>query len=302
MIDSVEPLFDLIDDLPVGIARNDTTGATPNHFNTVFLDMFGWRADEIDTMERWFQTAYPDEAYRARLIGLWDTMIEASKQFDVPFSHPIEVNVACKDGSLRSCEVRYYHKAHYVYGLFSDIEVRKALSDRLLALTMVDDLTGLHNRRYFNIQFYDRWHLSKRSQTPLSLIFCDIDGLKDIDHRYGSLASDEVLKKTAKSLTSTLRRTTDFIVRYSEEWFAIVSYDSDETSAYGACQMIQRDLAKVLHQGIEETMHGRTMSFGVASMIADDLVTPEQFISHAEEALDEAKRRGKDCIVVHPVS
>ena len=60
MIENLSFLSEFIHDLPVGIATADMTGKTPNSYNNFFLDMFGWRSEDIDTLDKWFLKAYPN--------------------------------------------------------------------------------------------------------------------------------------------------------------------------------------------------------------------------------------------------
>ncbi len=131
MTENLEFLFEFIDDLPVGIARNDTTGETPNHFNRFFYTMFGWDRSDIDTMEKWFSNAYPDEAYRAEVVQLWQEMIDDTESNNKAHSYPVEVKVACKDGSVKWCKARYYRKKNFIYGIFTDLTVQKENEDNL---------------------------------------------------------------------------------------------------------------------------------------------------------------------------
>ena len=131
MTENLEFLFEFIDGLPVGIARNDTTGQTPNHFNQYIYSMFGWEESDIDTMEKWFSNAYPDETYRAEVIRMWQAMIDDTEANNKTFSYPIEVKVACKGGGFRWCKARYYRKKNFIYGIFTDISTQKENEERL---------------------------------------------------------------------------------------------------------------------------------------------------------------------------
>lgn len=129
--ENLEYLFEFIGDLPVGIARADTTGKLPNQYNHYFLNMFGWDNADIDTMDKWFEKAYPDEEYRASVIALWDGMIQDAESRHRSYSEPREVKVACKDGCFKWCEVRYYRKKEFAYGIFVDITKQKENEKKL---------------------------------------------------------------------------------------------------------------------------------------------------------------------------
>ncbi|MDA3908834.1 MAG: PAS domain S-box protein, partial [Sulfurimonas sp.] len=117
--------FDFIDDLPVGIARADTTGKLPNHYNKYFLSMFGWNLEDIDTLDKWFSKAYPDEKYRSEVLDIWANMIDKTESLNKSYSNPKDIKVACKDGDIKWCEAIYYRKNNFIYGIFTDITNRK---------------------------------------------------------------------------------------------------------------------------------------------------------------------------------
>ncbi len=124
-------LFEFVNDLPVGIARADATGTLPNHYNSYFLEMFGWESSQIDTLEKWFAFAYPDPVYRADVQQRWDAMINDAESQNKPHSYPIIVKVACRNGDVKWCEARYYRKGTFVYGVFTDITTQKEHEHRL---------------------------------------------------------------------------------------------------------------------------------------------------------------------------
>ncbi len=130
--ENLEYLFEFIDDLPVGIARADSTGELPNQYNRYFLEMFGWDLAEIDTMEKWFAHAYPDETYRETVMARWDRLIADAESQNRAYSDPIEVRIACKNGCFKWCELRYYRKKEFIYGIFSDITKQKENEEQLI--------------------------------------------------------------------------------------------------------------------------------------------------------------------------
>lgn len=299
MVENTDFLFEFIDDLPVGIACADTTGELPNQYNKFFTNMFGWDASDIETLDIWFIKAYPDEEYRAELMTIWMSIIEEAEQKNSPYSKPMEARVTCKDGSSKWCEGRYYRKAQFVYGIFVDISERKAVEKRLLELSLLDPLTGINNRRHFNVKFYEWWQLSVRTKSPISLILCDIDNFKTLNDTYGHLVGDEALIMVAETIAGTLKRGTDFVARYGGEEFIVVSYDSDAASVLALCKKIKQNLDNINGSGINDKIHCCSLSFGVNTIVANPDTTPEDFINNADKALYEAKRRGKNTIVVY---
>lgn len=299
MFNNVDYLFNFIDDLPLGIICLDTTTDQVSLINNFMLEMVGWDKSEINTAEKWFQKAYPDDEYRANVLKLWSEMIEEAESQNKPYSSIAEAKVACKDGSFKWCNARYYRKGHFVYGIFSDISDRKKSEEKLKDLSLIDPLTEIHNRRYFNIEYYNKWQHAQRTKTPISIIVCDIDDFKKINDTYGHISGDQAIITMAKAISSTLKRSTDFIARYGGEEFVVVSYDCDEQSAFELCKMIKSNVDNTPISGIKDGSYYCTMSFGISTIVPGVNTTPEQFLNSADKAMYEAKRTGKNRIVVH---
>lgn len=299
MIDSVDFLLDFIDDLPIGIARTDTTGILPNYYNNFFLNMFGWEFEDIQTIDEWFQKAYPDDVYRADVLKRWGEMIEDTEAKKKSHSDAGEFKVTCKDGSVKWCQVRYYHKAHFLYGILVDISEQKEAEIKLQNLSLMDSLTNIYNRRYFNTEYYDRWNLSQRTQTPISIIMCDVDDFKAVNDTYGHLVGDQVLITIAQAMSDMVKRSSDFVARYGGEEFVIVSYDCDKASALNLCEMIKNKMENTVWGINDQCDNYCSLSYGVNTIIASTDSTPEDFINNADKALYEAKNSGKNRIVVY---
>ena len=102
-------------------------------------------------------------------------------------------------------------------------------------LTLLDDLTGLYNRRGFYTLCEQQWKLMDRKKQKLILIYCDLDNLKLINDSYGHKAGDQALINIAHLLRSTFRES-DIIARMGGDEFAILAIDADADGE----RMIQR--------------------------------------------------------------
>ncbi len=167
---------------------------------------------------------------------------------------------------------------------------RKELS-RLHKLVVRDDLTCLYNLRFFNRSIDTEHARAIRFNRNYSLIFMDLDGLRDVNSRYGHIAGGAVLKQIGEFLIDRLRRI-DIPARVGGDEFVIICPETSKLAA--------RFLADRLRQGIEdmkireeEDYPGITASVGVATFPEDgDL--PDQVLEKADRALYEAKARGKN--------
>ena len=127
---------------------------------------------------------------------------------------------------------------------------------------------------------------------------CDIDYFKNINDNYGHMIGDEVLKEVAFTIQRSLKRTTDLVARYGGEEFIIIMYDTDSTGAKLLCDEIADTLKNDMNYTYNDvTIEPFTISFGICSATPEKNLEYQQFIHAADEALYEAKERGRNCIV-----
>jgi diguanylate cyclase (GGDEF)-like protein len=173
----------------------------------------------------------------------------------------------------------------------------KRANDQLQQLSITDALTGIANRRHFNVHAKELWSLCQRQQLPLSLVICDIDFFKQVNDTYGHLAGDAVLVRIAEVLRSALKRGTDVVARYGGEEFAILLFDQDRKSAENIVSHIKEQLGVTAYPAPAEGVSGVTMSFGLCSHTPDKGDSLETLIRRADDALYEAKGAGRDRLV-----
>ncbi len=160
---------------------------------------------------------------------------------------------------------------------------------RLQRLSMIDALTGVDNRRRFDEALDREWRRSARSGAPLSLLMIDVDRFKEFNDTRGHQAGDDCLRTVAGVLRECLVRAGDVVARYGGEEFAVLLPDSD---GEGAARTAERLRARVA-QGAPVTI-----SIGVATTVASRDTSAAHLVAAADDALYEAKRRGRNCVVV----
>jgi diguanylate cyclase (GGDEF)-like protein len=160
---------------------------------------------------------------------------------------------------------------------------------RLDEAAKTDPLTGLSNRRAFDVMFEEEIYRATRSERPLALMLVDLDGLKAINDDHGHAAGDVALKRVADVLRS--HRRTDRCARLGGDEFAVLLPDTDSRSA---SQVAQR-LCAAIRAGVE-LGYSVTLSLGIATTQADG-ATAEDLHHAADMALYTAKRRGGDQVV-----
>ena len=165
--------------------------------------------------------------------------------------------------------------------------------------SVTDSLTGLFNRRYFDLALETEFYRLKRSGGKLSLIMFDIDHFKKFNDAYGHLPGDDCLKSIGAALKSIVHRATDVVSRYGGEEFVVILPETDLRGAVILAESIRKSVLgmKIPHE-TSETEHYVTISLGVVSIKPKQLVSSKQLISLADEALYRAKGQGRNQIVV----
>jgi len=165
----------------------------------------------------------------------------------------------------------------------------------LVRLASVDGLTGLANRRAFDVFSGREWSRCARERSPMSLILVDVDAFKLYNDAHGHLAGDECLRLVARRLAEFARRPADLVARYGGEEFAVVLPD---TTADSAAMLAER-----IRAGVEtlELYHGRspvsehvTISLGVSTEKPSAGVDSNSLLDAADRALYAAKMAGKN--------
>jgi len=155
---------------------------------------------------------------------------------------------------------------------------------------VVDGLSGLYNRKYFDFVIVDLMeNFKNRVNKPLSLLMIDIDNFKHINDTYDHLEGDKVIKRVAEVIKNKVR-TTDIVARYGSEEFAVLLPSADKEGA-----MI---VAEKIRKGVENSRildrQKITVSLGVTEMQKKD--NKESFISRADNALYHSKKSGKNIV------
>jgi diguanylate cyclase (GGDEF)-like protein len=162
-------------------------------------------------------------------------------------------------------------------------------------LAMYDFLTGLFNRRYFDMYLNKELRRATRHDKDFSLFLLDLDDFKIINDTYGHLFGDEVLKKFA-SFLKYMSREEDVICRFGGEEFIIIL---PETTTAGALGYADRVLAAMREDAFFK-QHKVTFSGGIATYKYGG-TSALQLIANADEALYDAKLAGKDQVLTSKV-
>lgn len=191
-------------------------------------------------------------------------------------------------------------------GFMFDISERKKTEEQLLTLqkqleeySYKDGLTGVANRRMFDMVLATEWANAQRTQQPLSLILLDIDHFKQYNDHYGHIQGDDCLKHVGQALSRAASRPRDFVGRFGGEEFVLVLPETDEAAA--------RHIAERCRQQVRQQRiaHARsavssllTISLGVGTIVPGAHDRPLDFLNSVDKLLYQAKQRGRDRLEV----
>ena len=173
-------------------------------------------------------------------------------------------------------------------------EVEKTLRDsenKYRELSIIDDLTQLHNSRHFYFQLKIELARSNRYGLPLTLLFLDLDNFKTFNDTYGHVEGDHVLWRLGQVIKSCLRET-DFAYRYGSEEFTVILPMT--TSADGAltAERIRREFKKETFSPAPGLDVHMTVSIGVAQYKIQDGM--KEFVHRVDQLMYQGKKNGKD--------
>lgn len=173
----------------------------------------------------------------------------------------------------------------------------RAQRDAMRRLANTDHLTGVASRRYFYECASIAIDRARRDERPMSVLMLDIDHFKRINDQHGHAAGDVVLQAFAKACGQRLRHS-DCIGRLGGEEFAVVLSGANETQASAIAADLRETASKLRVDVPDGATLQFTVSIGVAVLGQDD-ADVDALLRHADDALYQAKRDGRDRFVLH---
>jgi len=167
--------------------------------------------------------------------------------------------------------------------------------EQILNRSVIDRLTGLNNRAYFDQVFEQQLSLAQRYNTDLSLLFLDIDNFKDINDRYGHQTGDYVLQNIA-ALIQKEKRDSDIAIRYGGEEFILLMPHTGSINGLILAERIRNSI-EIMVINHENHAISVTISGGLASYPNDGDVTSD-ILAVADQALYQSKGAGKNIISI----
>ena len=183
---------------------------------------------------------------------------------------------------------------HHLYRISRDLT--DALHD-----ASSDTLTQIPNRRAFDEEFPRLLRDAARTGEPLSVLFIDIDHFKRFNDDYGHDGGDVALQGVARTLGHCLNRPLDFLCRWGgEEFVVILPRTPQEAAGQLAQRMLDAVRALQLQDPQGQPMRTITISIGIATGTLESPAQGECLVNEADMAMQEAKRKGRDRIILQP--
>lgn len=216
----------------------------------------------------------------------------AAAQREERLQQALAVTPLAVDGAPRHCMIE-------IHDVSIAVGREKLLRQQALELrsqSFSDGLTGVANRRHFDVAIDKELRRAKRNGSPLSLLMIDIDHFKSFNDHYGHQRGDECLVRVASALSGMLQRAADLIARYGGEEFVLILPDTNEEQA---AQMAQAIRARVIALGIPHAASSLelkqvTVSIGAATRTPTHPAEAQELIGAADRALYDAKRAGRN--------
>lgn len=162
---------------------------------------------------------------------------------------------------------------------------------------MVDELTGVANRRRYEEEYPVRWREAIRFELPFSICMFDIDKFKLYNDTFGHPAGDQVIAAVAKTAASYFQRSTDLFARYGGEEFVALFLGSDGRSAFEFLQTIRQAVEDLHIPHRSPVGPWVTTSVGGVTVVPTAQDNPREFLQRADAMLYDAKNLGRNQVV-----
>ena len=197
-------------------------------------------------------------------------------------------------GVLFSTLISFFIAYVMAYVIISAVEEMRTLKK----LAIIDNLSLLYNRRYFNDVFERELKRCKRDNKSLTLAILDVDNFRKYNEKYGQGNGDNLLMDIASILKNSLKRPSDYVFRLGGEEFGMLFIDSNKEKSLDFANFIRQqveDLKIKHHANVSEYC---TVSAGIYVCYPDEDFTREIIYNMADKALYSAKTSGKNRVEI----
>lgn len=182
----------------------------------------------------------------------------------------------------------------YAYRLRELTWQLQVANEALGAMAAEDPITGLANRRRFDVFLQQEWQRARRTRRPLSMLLLDIDHFKKYNDRYGHPAGDACIRQVAAIMREVAHRPSDLCCRYGGEEFAVVLPETDAAGALAVAEQIRKKVEATGLPHAEVPGGIVTVSIGYATAVGRRYAGVRAFLEACDEALYESKADGRN--------
>ena len=169
--------------------------------------------------------------------------------------------------------------------------------DRVKQLAYLDGLTGIFNRRYFEMRIVEEIERARRFNVGMAVIMVDIDQFKRLNDEFGHLLGDEVLRQVSSIFHQQLRKI-DVVCRFGGEEFALLLSQTNPQHAFGVAEKLRRLVETWQFPGVPRPV---TISAGAANY-PDHGTTRDELVKAADAGLYAAKLAGRNRVLLAPLA
>jgi diguanylate cyclase (GGDEF)-like protein len=166
-------------------------------------------------------------------------------------------------------------------------------------LASLDGLSGLANRRGFDLRLEAEWQQARKLQRPLALMMIDIDHFKKFNDRYGHVEGDACLRAVGDALSMVTLNDAVLVARYGGEEFALLLPNRDYERVAMLAEEARQAVADLEIPHADAPCGHVTISIGFASLVPQPGEPAARLVEAADAGLYVAKARGRDCVAGH---
>lgn len=176
------------------------------------------------------------------------------------------------------------------------------LNQQLEKLSYLDGLTGIANRRFFDITLEDVWQQACREEYSLGILLIDVDFFKKYNDYYGHPQGDDCLRKIAQTINSIGRCRRDLAARYGGEEFVLLLPQIELEEAYEIAHQLLTAIATLrIPHPLSEVGEYVSISIGLSVVLPREDQSIDHFVEEADQCLYQAKEQGRSQICGKPL-
>ncbi|MEV4413187.1 diguanylate cyclase [Catellatospora sp. NPDC049609] len=286
-------LQQFLEAIPVGVDVRDADTGEPVYVNRVAGRILGYDPSRVAAPEALphLYTSGTTERFPPERFPL-----ARARQGHVASVDDMEVELGEQRRQLRvvATPIRDGERIRYVLTAFADITSERQMAEELRQLSVIDELTGVNNRRGFLIAARTELARARRTRRSCVLLFIDLDGLKRINDNFGHGAGDDALRCTATLLRANIRRR-DVLGRVGGDEFCVLLAEADPRNDVEVwARRLREQVAR--HNATTDEPYRLAVTVGATAFDHDTPGTIEDLMERADAAMYQARQQvnGRD--------